>query len=186
MVGEKTKFTLILMVTLLLTSIVVGCGQSEPTAAPQPGPTDRPTGMTFTSPLSTGIATLAIVVTPPSLGPAPTGTPDADRTPVIIRMAEIGPEREIITIQNISQVDQDISGWALFNPVAKPVFTFPENVVLKPGESVQVYSATTKANVPEGAYFWTEQKVWTEFPGDVLLLNKITRLMYWYVVYDGQ
>jgi hypothetical protein len=184
--GKKSRLVLILIAALLPMSILLSCGSPEPTATPQLKPPQSSTETTFGSPLAEPTATPAIVGIPSSASPSPTGTPDPNRTPVAIVQAELEPDREVITIQNISQVDQDISGWTLFNLEAVPVFIFPENVVLKPGETVQVYSAVSESEVPAGAFFWTQERIWTEVPANVMLLNKATRLVYWYVDYADQ
>ena len=197
MFDKKSARLLFLIVLLLSSSLLAGCGEpkAQPqatetaqlaaTQTPQPQATQTPETTTFTSPLAAPTASPAFVLTPP-LTPMPTQTPDPARTPVAIVNAEIGPDREVVTIQNISAVEQDISGWILFNLVGDPTFNFPDNLVLQPGQSVQVYSAVPQDQVPRGAFFWTEEKVWNEFPANVLLLNRITRLMYWYVSNGNQ
>ncbi len=187
MFTNKSRFTFLAMAVVLLMGLLAGCGGTpQPAATLQPEPTNAPTETTLTSPLSEPTATPPAAVLPPNSSPSPTGTPDPNRTPVAIVEAVIEPDREIVSIENVSQVDQDISGWVLFNLEANPVFRFPENTVLKPGERVQVYSAVPESEVPAGAFFWTEEKVWTTFPADILLLNKATRLMFWYVAYGEQ
>jgi len=101
-------------------------------------------------------------------------------------MAEIETDREVITIKNVSSVKRDIGLWTLFNLKGGPPFHFPEDLVLQPGESAEVYSAVREEQVPEGAFFWTAEKIWHEFPADVLLVNRVTRLMYWYVHYGDR
>ena len=177
------RFRVLLAAMLLLTGLLVSCGGQEPSATPPPAASQTPTSTTFTSPLTEPSATPVMVLPEVSGSPSPTGTPDPVRTPVAIVQAELLPDREVVTVQNVSAEDQDIGGWVLFNLESTPVFRFPDDVVLKPGDSVQVYSAVAEEDVPEGAYFWTSDKVWHKFPANVMLLNKATRLMYWYVAY---
>lgn len=195
MYSRTTRATLALVAALLLASLLAGCGTEAPTELPPPTATEQQAEATepatdttfdspFDSPLTEPTSPPAAVEIDPGATPSPTGTPDPGYTPVAIIMAELEPGREVITIQNISMVDQDISGWTLFNLDAEPTFRFPGNLVLKPGDTVQVYSAVSEGDVPEGAYFWTEDKMWTKFPADILLLNQVTRLVYWYVAYD--
>ncbi len=175
------RFRFSLAVMLLLASLLLSCGGAEPTETALPAATHTPTTTTLTSPLAEPTVTPEIVL--PKASPAPKDTPDPARTPVAIVQAELLPDREVITIQNISDQDQDISGWVLFNLDSEHVFRFPDDVLLKPGDSVQVYSAVAEENVPEESYFWTSEKIWNKFPANVMLLNKATRLMYWYVAY---
>jgi len=174
-----TRFLVFLIVPLLLTTWLLSCGGGRP---PQ-----TPTTTAFTSPLAEP-TTASLTVQPKALAPPPpTGTPDPNRTPVAIVRADIRPDREVVTIQNISTDEQDVSGWILFNlSDDDPVFRFPDGLVLAPGDTVQIYSAVSEEDVPEGAYFWTTEKVWHNLPADVLLLNKATRLVYWYVAYGEE
>ncbi len=188
----------LIVAALLLGALLGGCGEATPTGLDQPVVTEEPTSTpldsppldaplpepsgdstTFESPPTLPSATTLVRTTTP-LTPIPTGTPDPDRTPVAIVMAEIEPDREIVTIKNVSKMEQDISGWSLFNLASEPVYQFPEGLVLQPGESVQVYSAVSEGEVPQGAFFWTEEKIWQELPADVLLLNLGSRLVFWY------
>ena len=181
---SHTRFRFLLVAMLLVSSLLLSCGGPEPTDTAQPAPTHTPTTTTLTSPLAEPTATPEIILPDPGASPSPTGTPDPARTPVAIVQAEILPDREVITIQNVSDQDQDLSGWVLFNLESEHVFRFPDGVLLKPGDSIQVYSAVAEGDVPEGAHFWTTDKVWPKLPANVLLLNKATRLMYWYVAYN--
>ncbi len=186
----RARFKFLVIAAWLLSGLLVGCSSSEPTETALvsviPTATLAPeasaTSEAFTSPL--GEATPVIVAPEPGSSPSPTGVPDPERTPVIVAQAEITPDREVITIQNITSEPQDIGGWILFNLEGGPAFRFPEGRVLEPGETAQVYNAVSEAEVPEGAYFWTTEKVWPEIPANVLLLNHATRLMYWHVVYE--
>jgi predicted small lipoprotein YifL len=182
---QRNHYSQVLIIVALLAILLAGCGQPEPTEAPPPTETTAPTATdtTFESPLATATATPNVVILDPSASALPTGTPNPDRTPVAIVQAEIEADREVITIQNLSNEAYDISGWVLFNLNADKTYRFPDGLVLEPGDSVQVYSAVPEVEVPDGAYFWTEDKVWTQFPADVLLLHNNTRLMYWYVAY---
>lgn len=177
-----TRFRSLLAAMLLLASVLLSCGGAEPTETALPAPSQTPTTTTLTSPLEEPPAKPEIVL--PEASPAPKSTPDPARTPVAIVEAELLPDREVITLQNISDQDQDIGGWVIFNLESEHVFRFPDGVVLDPGDSVQVYSAVAEGDVPEGGYFWTTDKVWNKFPANVMLLNKATRLMYWHVVYE--
>jgi hypothetical protein len=105
---------------------------------------------------------------------------------VVIAEAEIGPDREVVTIKNVSETEQDISKWTLFNRDRMPLFVFPDGFMLQPGETTQVYSAVSEAEVPDGALFWTEEKIWLEFPANVMLLNRQMRLVYWHTEGGGQ
>lgn len=186
----RAQVKFLVIAAWLLSGLLVGCSNSEPTETALvsviPTATLAPeasaTSEAFTSPL--GEATPVIVAPEPGSSPSPSGVPDPERTPVIIAQAEITPDREVITIQNITSEPQDIGGWTLFNLEGGPAFRFPEGRVLEPGETAQVYNAVSEAEVPEGAYFWTTEKVWPEIPANVLLLNHATRLMYWHVVYE--
>lgn len=187
----RSRFKYLLIAAWLLSGLLMGCSDSEPTdtalvsvvaTATQEAPEASPTSEAMTSPL--GEPTPVIVAPEPGSSPSPTGAPDPERTPVIIAQAEITPDREVITIQNITDEAQDISGWILFNLEGGPAFRFPEGRILEPGETVQVYNAVSEQSVPEGACFWTTDKVWPELPANVLLLNKATRLMYWHVAYE--
>lgn len=187
----RSRFKYLLIAAWLLSGLLVGCSDSEPTdtalvsvvaTATLEAPEASPTSEAMTSPL--GEPTPVIVAPEPGSSPSPTGVPDPERTPVIIAQAEIKFDREVITIQNITDEAQDISGWILFNLEGGPAFRFPEGRILEPGETVQVYNAVSEPSVPEGAYFWTTDKVWPELPANVLLLNKATRLMYWHVAYE--
>lgn len=209
--GKKPNLVSLLLSILLLSSLLSGCDGVDSAEVAQLGATESATSAVFESPLSEPTATSttvkaqpssestilqsplseptatpAVVEAQPPSVPSMTATPDPDQTPVAIVSAEIGPNREIITIQNISSSDQDISEWILFNLDAEDVFRFPENLVLEPGEVVRVYSAVAENEVPESGFFWTEETVWESLPADVLLLNQATRLVYWYVHYgDG-
>lgn len=173
-----------IMIIVLLAMLLAGCGQAEPTEAPPPTDTPAPTATetTLESPLAT--ATSNVVILDPSASALPTGTPNPDRTPIAIVQAEIEADREVITIQNLSNEEYDISGWILFNLNADETYQFPDGLVLKPNDSIQVYSAVPESEVPAHAYFWTEDRVWTQFPADILLLHSNTRLMYWYIAYQ--
>lgn len=188
---DRKYARVLLVIGLLLSSgLLAACDSREtaetsPLATPasQGEPTTPPVGTTLTSPLGSPTLTPAFVLTPPA-APNSGNELDPARTPVAIANAAIGPNREVVTIKNISDVEQSIGGWVLFNVAGGPAFRFPDDRVLQPGEAVEVYSAVTEDQVPDGAYFWTEEKIWNEFPADVLLLNNITRLMYWYVSYS--
>ena len=179
----RIRPSFLLVVMLLSSSLLLSCGEADPTATTQPVVPATPTTAALTSPLAEPTATITIVLPELQASPVPKDTPDPARTPVAITQAELLPDREVVTIQNISNQDQDISGWVLFNLESDHVFRFPEDIVLKPGDSVQVFSAVAEEDVPEGGYFWTQDKVWNKFPANVMLLNKATRLMYWYVAY---
>lgn len=196
MCSKKNNVALGLVAAILLISLLAGCGSETPTDAPPstealPAPATEPATDTtfesaFDSPLPEPVASPPVGQVEPGASPSPTGTPDPGITPVAILLAQIEPDLEVVTVGNISMVDQDISRWSIFNLEAEPVFRFPENTVLKPGETVQVYSAIPESEVPEGSFFWTEDKVWLKFPADVLLLNQGTRLVYWYVAYGNE
>jgi hypothetical protein len=206
--GKHLSVIVPLLSILLLSSLLSSCDRADSTEAAQPGATEWATSAAFESPLSELTATstsveaqsssepsvfrsllaepaaspMAVELESPSV-PSITATPDPSRTPVAIVSANTGSDPEIITIQNISSSDQDVSGWILFNLDSEDVFRFPENLVLEPGEVVRVYSAVAENKVPEGAFFWTEETVWEGLPANVLLLNRATRLVYWYVQY---
>jgi hypothetical protein len=173
-----------ILAVVMLGGLAASCGEVSPTPSPPPEPTQVPTSTTFTSTLPQPSPTMGEFLSVPPAPPPAQSTPDPDRTPVAIINAEIGPNEEVVTIQNISSSDQDISGWILFNLAGAQTFRFPDALVLQPGDSVQVYSAISQDQVPDGAFFWTEEKVWQEFPADILLLNSVTRLVYWYVAYE--
>lgn len=188
------------LLLLLACSLLASCGQATPTAvAPEPEATASPTSDAYTSPVegaSDGSSTLdsplaepertsAVIIVQPET-PIPTGTPDPDYTPVAIVQVELTPEREVITIQNVSSDEQDISSWILFNLNNEPSFRFPEGLVLQPGESVQVHSGIPEGDVPGGALFWTRDRIWFGFPAEVMLLNSVTRLMYRYTAHGDQ
>lgn len=199
MAGNGSRSKWLSAMTLLLCGLLAGCGAAEPTVTTAPAPTQPPaptaftsplegaagSSTTFESPLAEPTATTSVGTTKP-LSPIPTGTPDPGLTPVAIANAELAPDREVITIKNVSAVDQDIGNWFLFNVQNEPSFRFPEGLVLEPGEAIEVYSAVPEEEVPEGALFWTEERIWHAFPADVMLLNSVTRLMFHYTGYEEQ
>ena len=172
------------LVLALLASFAAACGQPSPTPSQPPEPTQAPTSTTFTSPLPQPSPTMDEFLSVPPAPPPANSTPNPDQTPVAIVDVQIGPEREVVTIENISSSQQDVGGWILFNLASDRTFHFPDGFVLEPGDSVQVYSAVPQDEVPDEAFFWTEEKVWQDFPADILLLNDVTRLVYWYVAYE--
>lgn len=172
-----------LALLFLLTALIGNCATEEPaTVAPTEEPLQAPTATEFTSPLPAPTATIEVVLPEPS-AVAPYATVDLSRTPVAIVDSEIGPEGEVITIQNVSNEDRDISNWIILNLDSDEVFRFPDNLVLAPGMTVKVYSGMSESEVPEDGYFWREEKVWNAQTSNILLLNDITRLMYWHVDY---
>jgi len=179
---DNRRRTVTVVALLVLSVVVVACGAVSPTPSESPlqtvvSPMERPTS----SP------TTAATAPPAQHGQQePTATPDPNRTPVAVVDAEIERDREVITIKNVSDTEQDIGKWTLFNREREPLFIFPDKLVLQPGESVEVYSGVPEDEVPEEGYFWTAEKVWLQFPANVMLLNRRMRLVYWHTQQGGQ
>jgi len=88
--------------------------------------------------------------------------PKATRAPTgpVVQIASLreASEPEEVTIRNVGDAPQDMTGWYLVSVRGHQVYRFPAGFVLQPGESVTIYSGPGAGQA--GGLFWTEEYVW--------------------------
>eukprot|EP01119_Soliformovum_irregulare_P012346 TRINITY_DN3196_c0_g1_i1.p1 TRINITY_DN3196_c0_g1~~TRINITY_DN3196_c0_g1_i1.p1 ORF type:complete len:271 (-),score=88.47 TRINITY_DN3196_c0_g1_i1:13-825(-) len=87
-----------------------------------------------------------------------------------IKIQTLNLKGDYVTIINKGTTEVDISGWILKDAGSKR-FTFPKEIILKPGNTVTVWSgkkSPAKQN-PPSSLFWTKQYVWND-SGDTATL----------------
>jgi hypothetical protein len=113
---------------------------------------------------------------------APRLNPNPAETPVIVTGLTVGPDgHEIVSIANISETDQPIGLWSVFNERTGAHFDFPADFVLKPQQVVKVHSGPGAVNNPPGDLLWSTERQWTGDQEDVILLNRPGAVMYRFV-----
>jgi len=150
-------------------------------------PPAQPTGGT---PGATPVSPKGFVITPGPAGrttpvpkPAPNLELDPDKTPVAIISLTFAPDgTEIVRVANISNTEQKIGLWSLYNPRTEKRFDFPLDTTLQAGVAVQVQSGPGAKGEPPRDYLWSTESRWTDpVQEDVLLTNQAGRMMFWYV-----
>jgi len=114
--------------------------------------------------------------------PAANFKPDPSKTPVAILGLTIEPNgHETVLVSNISDQDQPIGLWSVFNQRTETHFDFPKDFVLKPQQTVRVHSGPGSVDNPPNDFLWSTERQWTEQQEDVILLNRQSRIVYWFV-----
>jgi competence protein ComEC len=82
---------------------------------------------------------------------------------------EIDKELEFIRIKNISNEDVTLTGWSIHSDRGNETYFFPENTVLKKGDSITVYSG--KGYQPkQDELFWEAVNIWHDTKEDTAIL----------------
>lgn len=163
MKGPKhLKYNIPIWTGLVVTLLLIGCTtQVKPTLSP----------LSPLSPVSTEEQLSGV--------PPVTDTPDPAISPIIISEVITQGEVEVITIKNISNVEQNLRGMALLNPVTMEHVFLPEKTLL-PGDSFKVYNGPDVGKVSDGIK-WLGEPVLRQ-PGDyIVLLNPAGRAIWYYV-----
>ena len=143
-------------------------------------------GTTFDSPLSTvEPAYTAVIPLESTKESSPSGgilivTPTSPDEDVIIAEVYNSDEFEYVIIANNSSIPQDLSRWYLYSPRKNQEFQFPENFVLPVDGVVKIYSGTSGHDNPPNEFYWTKDFVWTDETDDVVLLNMVGRVIFWF------
>jgi hypothetical protein len=108
----------------------------------------------------------------------PTSTPDPIKDPVIISTVDSIAGLETITVTNISDIPQDITGFSLLIPNTSEYIDFPETK-LEPGASLKIYNGPDAKLMTDGI-IWRDQ-VTLKISGDyIILLNRAGRALWYY------
>lgn|SRR5574341_751165 len=76
---------------------------------------------------------------------------------------------EVVTIQNVGNGPQDMTGWSLVSIIGPQTFYFPTGYILAAGASVQVQSYEGATDNPPAILFWTSAAMWNN-AGDTAVL----------------
>lgn len=166
--------------------LLVGC-VATPTVSPISSPFESPLDYVATPQTLPG----NVVMPPPSYGIGTVlDTPDPEYYPVAISGVWIGVDgHEVVTVTNISQIEQPIGLWSIQNQDTWGFFNFPADLVVPPDASVRVHSGIPEDQivVSDTDLYWSSERQWVR-QGldslDVLLLNQAGRIMYWFLFDD--
>eukprot|EP00005_Dracoamoeba_jomungandri_P004469 CAMPEP_0174252714 /NCGR_PEP_ID=MMETSP0439-20130205/2080_1 /TAXON_ID=0 /ORGANISM="Stereomyxa ramosa, Strain Chinc5" /LENGTH=257 /DNA_ID=CAMNT_0015333301 /DNA_START=28 /DNA_END=801 /DNA_ORIENTATION=- len=103
--------------------------------------------------------------------------PEIEEEPAVA-IHSLDLKRECAVIENQSNTDQDISGWFLNSVVGDQTFLFPENTILKAGQSIVIWSGPeSDQKVGPFSFSWTRRYIWNDNGDTAALYNKAGNLV---------
>ena len=127
----------------------------EATATATPVPTPTEVTIPIPIPTPTPEATAAVPPTPTSTAPlAPTPTPMVTPALSQVVIQTVDLETEVVTIVNLGNVPQNMTGWMLVSEVGGQAFRFPSGHTLAPGATVLVTSGPNGHLAPPAVLQW--------------------------------
>lgn len=119
-------------------------------------------------------------VTPSDFSGLITETPDASKTPLIIRVGKT-QDLETIEVTNISSGPIDVSGFILFSENLDDRVIIPGGTILNSKESFAIYNGKDPRDGK--GYFWNEEFAILNVEDQLLLLNQAGRIIYYFNYY---
>lgn len=183
--NKLIKGTLLAIVMLILAA----CGaQSTTPTAPSPSQvstvnpeTSYPAGTANSS--NTPYPNQAETLVPAYLKPGfITATPDASIADIAISEVRHENGVETIVLKNISQKSQDISAYMLYSPALDSRKILPGNLVLKAGETFEIYNGADLSAFPE-VQRWLPTEILKKALDEVWLTNAAARVIYYFTFY---
>jgi competence protein ComEC len=90
-------------------------------------------------------------------------------TPNDIKITNIDPKVESVSIKNSSDKAVDLSGWYVLSTVGGQSYSFPDNYKIEAGQTVKIVSGSAAKTNSENALVWTKAYVWSDSydPGEL-------------------
>ena len=153
--------------------------EATATVTPAPTPTEVTISTPTPTPTPTPEATAAVPPTPTStapLAPTPTPTVAAPLSQVVLQTVNL--ETEVVTIINLGNAPQNMTGWMLVSEVGGQAFRFPSGYTPAPGATVLVTSGPNGHLAPPAVLQWLKSDgtpskgyVWNNDGDTALLLD---------------
>ncbi len=88
-------------------------------------------------------------------------------SPSNIQITALDINKELVKIKNTSKEDQDMSGWRLVSTNGGEAYYFPENFILKAGDTMTIASGNA-----EGDLKWSDNYIWNNNNDSARLYDK--------------
>lgn len=86
-----------------------------------------------------------------------------------VKIISLDLKNEVVVIKNTGNETINLAGWKLVSLKGNQQFNFPDNTVLKPGQSFKILSGPSALNKPDNI-IWTRSNIWNN-SGDGALLT---------------
>lgn len=175
------KFNYIFIgITILLTlTIFTGCATTTATGV---SPTSSSQTPGYPAPIKNIGTAYPISVTPDKENInviSPTTTPDPRISPLIILKVTHIDSLEVITLKNISGVDQDLKLYTIVEPSSQQFKRFQDSYIIKPDATYDVYNGPNPGNV-SADQIWLSAPVLKNQYDELYLLNNAAAIIWTY------